>query len=364
MKTKHFLVAAICSLIPLASFSQSTGKENAFVINGNTNDLKLDSVLIQYINAQGKIVQEAYPADQGRFTLKGLINQPTFSYVIFKHKGEIIGKKDMELKRSVAYLEPGVMTMTKTTASANEFLPIQGSKTQDEWKELMEKTKGVTGAPLAKISYEYFLSHPGSFVTADRMKFFTSVFALDSIKVIYGNFPVELQGSMDVKRLAAEIKSREVGIPGTRAYRFDVKDKDGKAFSLESMKGKYVLLDFWATWCVPCRASMPHMISLYQKYKDKNFVLLGISDDDTNVKNWLLAIEKDGTGAWPQTLRGLDRQQYLQGVDNPRDLSQQYGVRGYPTKILIDPNGMIVGRYDSKYGSDEDLERFLAQVFK
>lgn len=360
MKTKLGLVTAICALITFASF----GQEKSFVIYGNTNDLKLDSVLIQYINSQGKIVQESYPADQGKFTIKGLIAQPTFSYIIFKNKGEIIGRKETELKRTVAYLSPGTMIITKTIPSASEFLEIQGSKTQEEWKELRQKTQGVTGAQLANISYDYFRSHPGSFVTADRIKFFTSVFSLDSIKLIYENFPVELKGSMDVKRLAAEIKSREVGIPGTRAYRFNVKDKDNKELSLESMKGKYVLLDFWATWCVPCRASMPHMISLNQKYKDKNFVLIGISDDDTNVRNWLLAIEKDGTAGWLQTLRGLDRQLYLQGVDNPRDLSQQYGVRSYPTKILIGPDGMIVGRYDSKNGSDEDLERFLANAFK
>lgn len=363
MKTKLVLVTAICALTSFASFGQETPQEKSFVINGNTNDFKLDSVLIQYINSKGKIVQESYPADQGKFSVKGFIAQPTFSYLIFKNKGEIIDKKEMELKRTVAYLSPGTMTVT-TTPVTGEFLELQGSKTQDEWKELSQKTKGLTGAQLAKISYDYFRSHPGSFVTADRIKFFSSVFSLDSIKLIYEHFPVQLKESMDVKRLAAEIKSREVGIPGTRAYRFNVKDKDDKELSLEKMKGKYVLLDFWATWCVPCRASMPDMISLNQKYKDKNFILIGISDDDTNVKNWLLAIEKDGTAGWPQTLRGLDRQLYLQGVDNPRDLSQQYGVKSYPTKILIGPDGTIVGRYDSKNKSDEDLTSFLANAFK
>lgn len=231
------------------------------MINGDTKDLKLDSVLIQYINSKGKIVQESYPVGQGKFSVKGFITQPTFSYLIFKNKGEIIDKKEMELKRTVAYLSPGTMTVTTTTTPATgEFLEIQGSKTQDEWKELSQKTKGLTGAQLAKISYDYFSSHPGPFVTADRIKYFTSVFSLNSIKLLYEHFPIELKESMDVKRLAAEIKSREIGILGIQAYRFNVKDKDNKELSLE--KG-----------------------------------------------------------------------------DNPRDLSQQYGVRAYPTKILIGPDG-------------------------
>lgn len=354
---------AICCVLSVSCFAQSTRAGKPFELIGKTGDAKLDSVSIQYINAQGKIIQESVAAVNGTFTIKGEISGPSFSYLVFKHKGETISRMDVELKRNVAYLSPGNITIAKVP-EPSKYLPISGSKTQEEWKELMERTAGLTGKELAKVSYAYFISHPDSYVTADRVKYFTSVFSLDSIKAIYTKYTTPIKESTDGKRLAAEIKSREAGLPGSKAYAFDVKDRDGKTLSLKGMKGKYVLLDFWATWCVPCRASMPHMINLYQQYKDKNFVLVGIGDDDRNVKNWSAAIDKDGTGLWPQTLRGLDTQLFLKGIDNKRDLGQQYGVRALPTKILIDPEGNIIGRFDGNHGSDADLDKMLAAILK
>jgi thiol-disulfide isomerase/thioredoxin len=363
MKVKYLLFCYILFCGTLESFSQETAYGDSFTLVGKTGDKTLDSVSIIYINAQGKIIQESVQATAGAFGITGLISQPTFAYLVFKHKDEIIGKKEVEKKRNAAYLTPGKMTILKVPAP-NGYLEIEGSPAQLEWKELYDRIKAVNqSASLeAAESYAYFIAHPSSYVTADRVKYYTSVFSLDAIKMLYNKYSHEIKESVDGKRLAAEIKSREAGLPGTMAFVFHVKDKDEKDLSLSAMKGKYVLLDFWATWCVPCRASMPHMINLYKKYKDKNFIMIGVGDDDKNVKNWLAAIEKDGTGLWPQTLRGLDAQRFVRGIDNPRDLGQQYGVRALPTKILIDPEGKIIGRFDGQHSSDEEMEKMLAQL--
>ncbi|PTS99305.1 hypothetical protein DBR11_12665 [Pedobacter sp. HMWF019] len=392
MKANYILLLSTGLFFTLKSIAQ-VRENHSFMLIGKTIDASLDSVSVQYINVQGKIIQQTVPASNGSFTISGLIDQPTFSFLLFKHKGELIGRRDVELKRNVAYLTPGEMTISKVP-EANGYVQIQGSKTQEEWKELRDRTLplertidsiskaspaqahgeattekedklGIKILPyklkLASINYDYFIHHGDSYVTADRVKYYTSVFSLDSIKALYHNYTDEIKASTDGKRLAAEIKSREVGLPGAVAYAFQVKDKDDKDLSLGSFKGKYVLLDFWATWCVPCRASMPHMINLYKKYKDKNFVMIGVGDDDKNVKNWLAAIEKDGTGLWPQVLRGLNREMYLKGIDNPRDIGQQYGIRALPTKILVGPDGVIIGRFDGQHGSDEDMEKILRE---
>jgi thiol-disulfide isomerase/thioredoxin len=394
MKTSYFLILILCFFGTQRSFSQQGETLKSFTLIGRTNDKTLDSVSIIYINGQGKIIQESVAAVDGNFQIKGLINQPTFSNLVFKHKGEVIGKRDVELKRNAAYLNPGEMTISKVP-SPNGYLEIANSPAQLDWKVLYDKTKAINKsidslnklsgpaahgdanagndlklkavlkslkAKEAKISFGYFIANPSSYVTADRIKYYTSTFGMDSIKQLYNKFSPELKESTDGKRLAAEIKSREVGLTGTKAFAFNVKDKDEKELSLSAMKGKYVLLDFWATWCVPCRASMPQMINLYKKYKDKNFVMIGIGDDDRNVPNWLAAIEKDGTNLWPQTLRGLNAQMFVKGIDNPRDLGQQYGVRALPTKILIDPNGKIIGRFDGQHSTDEEMEKMLAQL--
>lgn len=363
MKAKYLLLLCTLFFSTRKSFSQQPAEGRFFTLIGKTNDKTLDSVAIIYINGQGKIIQASVPATQGAFKITGLINQPTFSYLVFKHKGEVIGKKDVEQKRNVAYLHPGEMTISKVPAP-NGYLEIAGSPEQMEWKVFYNKTKGLKQSVKsdAQEIYAYFIANPSSYVTADRVKYYTSVFSLDSIKTLYSKYSKEIRESADGRRLAAEIKSREVGLPGTMAFAFNVKDKDEKELSLVAMKGKYVLLDFWATWCVPCRASMPHMIGLYKKYKDKNFILIGIGDDDKNVKNWLAAIEKDGTGLWPQTLRGLNTQLFVKGIDNPRDLGQQYGIRALPTKILIDPEGKIIGRFDGQHSTDEEMEKMLARL--
>jgi thiol-disulfide isomerase/thioredoxin len=394
MKTSYFLILILCFFGTQSSFSQQSETLKNFTLIGRTNDKTLDSVSIIYINGQGKIIQESVAAVDGNFQIKGLISQPTFSNLVFKHKGEVIGKRDVELKRNAAYLNPSEMTITKVPAP-NGYLEISGSPAQLDWKVLYNKTKAINKsidslnklsgpaahgdanagndlklkavlkslkAKEAKISFGYFIANPSSYVTADRIKYYTSTFGMDSIKQLYNKFSPELKASTDGKRLAAEIKSREVGLTGTKAFAFNVKDKDEKELSLSAMKGKYVLLDFWATWCVPCRASMPQMINLYKKYKDKNLVMIGIGDDDRNMPNWLAAIEKDGTNLWPQTLRGLNAQMFVKGIDNPRDLGQQYGVRALPTKILIDPNGKIIGRFDGQHSTDEEMEKMLAQL--
>lgn len=354
MKTKYLFLFCILYFNVQKSFGQGLLEGGSFALKGKTNDQTLDSVSIIYINGAGKIIQESVPATGGAFSITGLINQPTFSYLVFKHKGEVIGRKDVEQKRNAAYLHPGEMTISKVPAP-NGYLEIAGAPEQIKWKELYGKTD-------KQEIYAYFMANPSSYVTADRVKYYTSVYSLDSIKALYNKYSKEIKESVDGKRLAAEIKSREVGVPGTMAFAFNVKDKDEKELSLAAMKGKYVLLDFWATWCVPCRASMPHMIGLYKRYKDKNFIMIGIGDDDKNVKNWLAAIEKDGTGLWPQTLRGLNSQLFVKGIDNPRDLGQQYGVRALPTKILIDPDGKIIGRFDGQHGTDEEMENMLAGI--
>ena len=395
MKTRYILLFSLCILAALKGFGQQKAVDS-FVLNGKTGDKNLDSVSIIYINGAGKIIQETVAAINGDFRITGLINQPTFSHILFKHKGEVIGKRDVELKRNTAYLNPGEMIISKVPPP-NGYLEISGSPAQEEWKTLYQKTKAndksidsltallspanhsgqgnaadnklkasikVLKAKQTKENYDYFVSHPDSYVTADRIKYFTSAMSLDSIKAVYGKFSPRIKASVDGGRLAAEIKAREAGRPGTIAFPFEVKDRSSKDLSLVSLKGKYVLLDFWATWCVPCRASMPHMISLYKKYKGDHFELIGIGDDDRNVKNWEAAIDSDGTGLWPQTLRGLDTAKYLKGIDNPRDLGQQYGVRALPTKILIDPQGKIVGRFDGQNGSDEEMEKMLTDLIK
>jgi thiol-disulfide isomerase/thioredoxin len=149
-----------------------------------------------------------------------------------------------------------------------------------------------------------------------------------------------------------EIQNLQSGSPGSKAFAFAKKDINGQDLSLAEYNGKkYVLLDFWASWCVPCRKGNPHLLSLYSKYKDKGLEIIGIADDDSAQAAWKRAVEQDKIGVWKHVLRGLKRTST--GYDRSEDTSEGYGIHSLPTKILIDKNGIIIGRYGGGGEGDE-----------
>ena len=112
---------------------------------------------------------------------------------------------------------------------------------------------------------------------------------------------------------------------------------------------------------VPCRSGNPHLIKLYEKYHTKGVEFIGISDDDSNPKAWHKAVEKDGIGIWHHVLRGL--KQTKKGFDKTNDITEGYAVHSIPTKILIDPQGIIVGRYGGVGEDDEAMDKMFEEIF-
>lgn len=190
----------------------------------------------------------------------------------------------------------------------------------------------------------------------------------EDVKAVWDKLSPEVQKyGESAKDVKDELDVLEMVRPGMPAPDFTANDINGKPFTLSSLKGKVVIIDFWASWCVPCRKSNPHMRELYNKYHSRGLDLVYVSDDDSKPEAWKKAVEKDmlvGDG-YHHVLRGMkwDRSKGLAGIDHTNDISDKYAIHFLPTKYLIDRKGNIVCKIDEGEDAklDESLERLLAE---
>jgi thiol-disulfide isomerase/thioredoxin len=356
-------------------YAQKSGSR--FVLKGNVAGLSKGLLYLYYTNAAGISVKDSTVLQNGGFSFTGNVAEPSMAYIsLQEHVRNDAHSVNL-------FIEPATMTIMLPLQHFRDAV-VTGSRTQEEYAVLLKSKKPIEAkykkqldslrsekdhdkaaeirgrlapyfAEMNEADFSFFKKHPSSRVTVYMLRFHVRTLSMARLQAYYDELGAAQQQTNAGKYLANEIQKLQGGSPGSMANNFTTIDIEGKPLRLSDYRGKYVLLDFWASWCVPCRKGNPLLKELYARYKDKGIEFIGISDDDRNPDAWKKAVEKDSL-PWKHVLRAIKS-----ANGQSTDILENYGIQSLPTKILIDPNGKIIGRYGSE---GDDLDKKLDELFK
>jgi thiol-disulfide isomerase/thioredoxin len=225
-----------------------------------------------------------------------------------------------------------------------------------------EQIKGQIGVEAAKINIiqkklllNLLAQKPDAAATAFLIYNYyqqNSKMPLDTLEDIIAGFSGSARKSPYFAQLQLEVKERKAVLPGTQIEDFTLLKKDSSSFTLSSLRGKYVMIDFWASWCKPCREAIPHWKTIYSKYKDKGFEIISVTNDSRR-SDWIKAMDAEMM-PWLQLTDEFPKK------NMPARVISRFKSGFIPLYVLIDQKGKIL----LNTGSEEEIDAKLAELFK
>ncbi|RHR59739.1 TlpA disulfide reductase family protein [Parabacteroides sp. AF17-28] len=323
---------AVTALVALTLAScQETPK--GYVINGEVAGMPEGKIYLKSFRNKMFFDVDTAEVKDGKFTFKGEVDQPL-----------LFGLATENMDYPVQLFVENT-TMDVKIGDDGETITVQNSPVNTVFQENADKVF-EDGYDIDSLIAKYPDSPAAAFYL---YRYFTYQLPLDDLKATRARISLALGDCPYVKDLDGIIKQLENVQIGKTAPEFSLPDTAGVSVSLSDFRGKYVLLDFWASWCPPCRRENPNVVKAFNEYKDKNFTIIGISLDKDKSK-WLKAIADDNL-----TWTHLSDLKYWDS-----EIPALYGVRGIPANVLLDPDGVII----AKNITGEDLHQKLKEVIK
>lgn len=199
---------------------------------------------------------------------------------------------------------------------------------------ILQRSKAVKARQNLRL--EFITNNPSSSFAIKVLRDYGGItIKPETIEPIFNRLDPKVRLSAEGLQFAERIRLAKFTSIGSKAPDFEMEDVEGNPRKLSDFKGKYVLLDFWASWCMPCRAEHPFLRELYKNYKEKGFEIFAVSLDQAGKKKaWLNAIEKDQI-TWPQVSD-------LQFYNNKAAIL--YGIKAIPQNFLLDRDGTIIAK--------------------
>jgi peroxiredoxin len=350
-KNLSFLLIAVIILV-----SCTTKVKNEFVITG-TVDTVLSAKIYLQKRTDGPLItiDSSMISSAGEFKIKGAIDYPEVYYLTIP-----------ATKSSVPFfIEPAQIIVNIRTKNIDKT-KITGSKTQAAYDSYLDKldefnakirqnytlhNSAEEAGDQAKIRYydsvltafddqrgqyskDYVLQNPASFISPYIMFRNSYTYGMEDLEKALNTFDTSLSHSVYTGFMSDYLKVLKRVAVGQNYVPFSLPDSAGVNVPVSDFAGKgYLLMDFWASWCAPCRAENPNVVALYKKYHPRGFDIFGVSFD-SNRDRWLKAIADDSL-TWHHVSD-------LKGWENAA--GKIYGIRSIPSNVLLDSNGVIIAK--------------------